>query len=441
MNNRIKNLLCYVCPAVGGLCVTFLYNIVDGIFVGQGVGSTALGAVNISVPFVTAAMALAAMLPMGGATIIAVCTGKGDKEGANQAFMSALVMTTVVSVLLTVIGMAFAKDIVMLCGGENLSREMVDMAVQYLFFYMAFCFPMLMAPCLSVFVRNDGAPGLAFIGLCAGAASNIFLDWLFVFPLHKGVIGAAMASGLGQIVSCVILLSHFVYKKGNLRIKKFRIDIPLMGKICKCGIPEAASQLTTPVTSFCYNTVLASMVGDLGISTFSVLSFLFSLANAILMGVVQGMQPLWGLSYGKNDQESLRYYFKVAFIINLAASVVIVLLLTIFSKQAIMIFNGEPELVASGSKALPVFAVSFIPMAVNLIIAGYFFSVQRTFQANLISMSRGVVLKAIAIFAVPMLFGQSFIWFSPLVAEMVTSGMAGVIWLLECRKNHITNKV
>lgn len=441
MNKRIKNLLCYVCPAVGGLCVTFLYNIVDGIFVGQGVGSTALGAVNISVPFVTAAMALAAMLPMGGATIIAVCTGKGDKEGANQAFMSALVMTIVISLLLTVIGMVFAKDIVMVCGGKNLSHEMVDMAVQYLFFYMAFCFPMLMAPCLSVFVRNDGAPGLAFIGLCAGAASNIFLDWLFVFPLHKGVIGAAMASGLGQIVSCVILLSHFVYKKGNLRLKKFRVDIPLMGKICKCGIPEAASQLTTPVTSFCYNTVLASMVGDLGISTFSVLSFLFSLANAILMGVAQGMQPLWGLSYGKNDQKSLRYYFRATFIINLAASVVIVLLLTIFSKQAIMIFNSEPELVASGSKALPVFAVSFIPMAVNLIIAGYFFSVQRTFQANLISMSRGVVLKAIAIFAVPMLFGQSVIWFSPLVAEMVTAGMAGVIWLLECRKNQITNKV
>ena len=140
-------------------------------------------------------------------------------------------------------------------------------------------------------------------------------------------------------------------------------------------IPEAASQLTTPVTSFCYNTVLASMVGDLGISTFSVLSFLFSLANAILMGVAQGMQPLWGLSYGKNDQKSLRYYFKAAFIINLTASVVIVLLLTIFSNQAIMIFNSEPELIASGSKALPVFAVSFIPMAANLIIAGYFFSV------------------------------------------------------------------
>jgi len=153
------------------------------------------------------------------------------------------------------------------------------------------------------------------------------------------------------------------------------------------------------------------------------------------------MQPLWGLSYGKNDQKSLRYYFKAAFIINLAASVVIVLLLTLFSEQAIMIFNNEPELIASGSKALPVFAVSFIPMAANLIIAGYFFSVQRTFQANVISMSRGVVLKAIAILTVPMLFGQSVIWLSPLVAELITAGMAGVILLLECKKNRTTNKI
>lgn len=213
MNNRLRELFRYVIPAVGGLCVTFLYNIVDGIFVGQGVGSTALGAVNISVPFVTAAMALAAMLQMGGSTIIAVRMGRDDYDGANQAFMSALIMTVIISLLLTVIGTVFAREIVLACGGNHLSSEMVNMAVTYLAYYMAFCFPMLMAPCLSIFVRNDGAPGLAFAGMLAGAASNIFLDWLFVFPFQWGVTGAAMASGLGQIVSCLLLLSHFIRKK------------------------------------------------------------------------------------------------------------------------------------------------------------------------------------------------------------------------------------
>lgn len=436
MNERAKELMRYVCPAVGGLCVTFLYNIVDGIFVGQGVGSTALGAVNVSVPFLTAAMALMAMLPMGGATIIAVRSGQGDQEGAKQAFMMALSLTTVVSVVLTTIGMVFAKEIVMICGGRNLSQGMVDMAVQYLFYYMAFCIPMLMSPCLSVFVRNDGAPGLAFVGMCAGAASNIFLDWLFVFPMRMGVVGAAVASGLGQIVSCIILLSHFILKKGGLRIQKFKFSVPLLGKICKCGVPEVASQLTTPVTSFCYNIVLASMVGDLGISTFSVLSFIFSLANAILMGVAQGMQPLWGRSYGKNDEKELRWYLRAALWINTLASVIIVVLLTVFARQAIMIFNSEPALVESGAKALPVFAFSFVPMSINLIIAGYFFSIQRTMQANVISMSRGIVLKAITIFAVPMLFGKSVIWLSPLVAELLT-GVLAVLILLRERKNKL----
>lgn len=434
MNERAKELMRYVFPAVGGLCVTFLYNIVDGIFVGQGVGKTALGAVNISVPFITSAVALMAMFPMGGATVIAVRSGQGDKEGANQAFMTALSFTTVISLVLTIIGMVFAEEIVMVCGGNNLSSEMVDMAVNYLFCYMIFCIPMLMSPCLSVFVRNDGAPGLAFIGMCAGAVSNIFLDWLFVFPLQWGVVGAAVASGLGQVVSCVILLSHFVFKKGELRIKKFRVSFSLLGTISKCGVPEVASQLTTPVTSFCYNTVLARMVGDLGISTFSVLSFIFSLANAVLMGVAQGVQPLWSRSYGRKDEKSLHYYFKTSFWINLIASLVIVVLLTVFARQAITIFNSEPDLVESGAKALPVFALSFLPMAVNLIIAGYFFSTQRTIQANIISMSRGIVLKAIAIFAVPMVFGKSVIWLSPLVAEMITVGIAGIILLLDTRQ-------
>lgn len=438
MNEKAKEMGRYVFPAVGGLCVTFLYNIVDGIFVGQGVGSAALGAVNVGVPFITASMALAAMFPMGGATIIAVCTGQGDKEGANQAFMSSLTLTTIIALALTIIGTIFSKEIILLCGGNNLSSEMVDMAVEYMRYYMAFCFPMLMGTCISTFVRNDGAPGLAFWGMCAGAISNIFLDWLFIFPLKGGIIGAAVASGLGQIVSCLILLSHFGRRKGNLRIKKFHLKLSLMGKICKCGIPEVSSQLTTPVTSFCYNTVLASMMGDIGISTFSVLSFIFSLSNAVLTGVAQGMQPLWGLSYGMKDKKRLRYYFRASLGINTIASVLIVVLLTVFSKQAIMIFNSDPELVASGAKALPVFAISFIPMALNLIIAGYFFSIQQTMRANVISMSRGIVLKAIAIFAVPILFSESVIWLSPFVAEMITLIMAIIIMIVDKEKNNIS---
>lgn len=219
MDVRIKIISRYVLPSVGGLCVTYLYNIVDGIFVGQGVGSAALGAVNIGVPFITFVVAAAAMFPMGGATIVAIRMGRGDKDGANYAFMTALSMTVLLAIGLMVIGMFFAREIVMLSGADKLSEEMAQMAEEYLFYYSAFSVPMLISTCLSAFVRNDGSPALAFTGMFVGAFANIFLDWLFIFPLHRGIIGAAIASGLGQMFSVVVLLFHFVLKRGTLTIK------------------------------------------------------------------------------------------------------------------------------------------------------------------------------------------------------------------------------
>ena len=233
MNPKAKQLCSYIFPAVGSLFVTYLYNVMDGIFVGQGIGSAALGAVNIGVPFITFAVAIVSMFPMGGATIIAIRMGRDDKAGANQAFMSALTLTILTAVALTIMGTVFSQQIVDLSGARDLGDEMRRMSADYLFYYSAFSLPMLISNCLSVFVRNDGSPTLSFAGMCAGAVSNIFLDWLFIFPLQLGVIGAAVASGLGQVVSLLVLLSHFIRKHGNLRIRRFTIQPVLIRKICK----------------------------------------------------------------------------------------------------------------------------------------------------------------------------------------------------------------
>ena len=189
MNDKLKKLWRYIFPAMGGLFVTYLYNVVDGIFVGQGVGAAALGAVNIGVPFITFAVAVAAMFPMGGATVVAIRMGRGDREGANYAFMTSVALTLLISVLLTVAGMVFCEQIIGMSGGRTLSGAMRDMAADYLFYYCAFSVPMLMSTCLSVFVRNDGSPALSFVGMCVGAGANIFLDWLFIFPMKMGVVG------------------------------------------------------------------------------------------------------------------------------------------------------------------------------------------------------------------------------------------------------------
>lgn len=420
MNAKTRSLIGYIFPALGGLFVTYLYNVVDGIFVGRGVGASALGAVNIAVPFITFVVAVTAMFPMGGATVVAIRMGRGDKEGANHGFMTAFTLTLVMAAALMIVGMTCAQEIADVSGARGLSPEMRRMSAQYLFYYAAFSIPMLMGTCLSVFVRNDGSPALSFIGMCAGAAANIFLDWLFIFPFQMGIIGAAVASGLGQMLTVLVLLTHFVRRKGDLRFRAFRLSGALIGKVCRRGVPEAITQLTTPVTALCYNLVLARLVGDVGVSTFSILSFIYSLANAVLSGVAQGLQPLWGQCYGRKDGEEMAWYFRSGLAINVVLSALIYGLLFFLDEAVIHIFNKEAELVRTASAALPVFALSFIPMALNLIYTAYFFSTKRTGTANAIAVSRGIAVKALTIFCIPMLFGTNAVWIAPFATEAIT---------------------
>lgn len=417
MEKRRKDLLHYIVPSAGALCVTYLYNIVDGIFVGRGVGHLALAAVNISVPFITTLVAISVLFGMGASTVISIRLGRGDQKGANDAFMTGLTLTFILSLVLLAIGMLLPEQISLLCGS---SKTLLPLAAEYLFYYTAFSIPLLLSNVLSIFVRNDGAPGVSFGGMCAGAAANIFLDWLFIFPLQMGIMGAAIASGLGQILSLIILLSHFVRKKGQLRIQKYRLNAALVGKICKRGVPECFSQLNTPVTALCYNWVLSHTFGDMGVATFSILSFIYSLANAILSGVSQGLQPLWGHAFGGSDKDGLKLYLRAGLKINLICAVIIYGILCILRTPAVSLFNNDPVLVEMASLALPVFALSFLFMAVNLIFTAYFYSTKQTGKANMIAVSRGIIIKALAIFLTPILLGNSYVWLAVSIAEGIT---------------------
>lgn len=157
---------------------------------------------------------------------------------------------------------------------------------------------------------------------------------------------------------------------------------------------------------------------------FSVLSFIYSLVNAILSGAAQGLQPLWGLCYGERDTDRMNLYFRWGIRINAILSVVIYGLLFLFAEPVIRIFNRDPELVQNASAALPLFGLSFIPMALNLIYTAFLYSTKRTLQADAISLSRGVVLKAAAIFCIPVFWGIDVIWLAPFAAELLTLVLA-----------------
>lgn len=173
--------------------------------------------------------------------------------------------------------------------------------------------------------------------------------------------------------------------------------------------------------------MLASLIGDIGVSIFSVLSFIYSLANAILSGVAQGIQPFWGNSYGKKDTEEINWLFRCGIIINLVLSIVICGTLFFFDKSVICIFSSDAKLVQTATKVLPIFSLSFLPMALNLIYTSFLYSTKRTKQSNVIAISRGIIIKAIVICSIPLLFGSKMIWAAPFIAEAITLIIAIII--------------
>lgn len=331
--------------------------------------------------------------------------------------MCAFILTLLLSLIFMLIGMVFPIKTSALCGGSTI---ILPMAAEYLFYYTAFSIPFLLSNCFAVFVRNDGAPRVAFFGMCAGAVANIFLDWLFIFPLQMGLKGAAIASGLGQILTFIILVSHFIRKRGRLRIKFYIPKLALIGKVFNRGIPEFLTQLNTPITAFCYNWVLLHTLGDIGIATFSILSFIYSFAYAILSGVAQGLQPLWGNAFGAKDINLLKQYFNSGIKINLVSSFLIFILLCVFDTQTVSIFTKDTELLRMTSAALPVFVMSFLFMAINLIYTAFFYSTKQTIKSDIIAINRGVILKGLFIFGIPYFFGVEYMWHSVLAAEVIT---------------------
>ena len=417
MENRRRNLCRYILPTVASSCCNFLYVVVDGIFVGQGVGIDALGAVNIAMPFTIIITALAMLMSIGGVTVTAIRLGRGDQEGANSAFLHAVVISAAIGALLMATGMLFSRQIAAVSGSNE---TFLELTADYIFHYSAFSLPFVFSISLQGFVRNDGSPLLVSVAVVTGAATNIFLDWLFVFPLQWGIKGAAVASGLGQVSGLLILLIHFIRKKGVLRFKKFRLSPPLFWKIFKRGLPEMISQFGTPVTTMWMNQVLIKVLGDLAVSAFSVLSYLTSLSMGIFFGVSEGLQPLIGQSYGKKDEASLRWYFRAGLLINLAGGVGMYLLFLAFGGPICSLFNSDLQLISTATEALPQFGWAFLFISQNLIISAYLYSTKRTAQAIFAAVCRCLILNTLVILLLPLLFGGGIIWQTVGIAEALS---------------------
>ena len=373
--SRTRKVIQYVVPTMLSNVCFFLFTVVDGIFVGQGVGTNGLGAVNLAMPFTQFVGALYMLINIGGATMFAVRLGRNDTQGANEVFRNGMVLLFGVAVILCILGVFCTDTLCKLLGANETFHEMT---ADYLFWYSVFIIPSGLSMGLQAYCRNDNAPGLVGMTVIISTVLNIVGDWWLIFPMQMGTAGAAIATGASQTVGLLIMLTHFIRKKGILRFGKITIDGKLWKEIAVHGLPEGIGQLATPIMTLCMNLVLVSRIGDIGVNAFSVISYVASFTVAVFFGTSEGLQPLFGQSYGARNETDMKFYFKVGIWINFLGSIVVTGLILLLSRQICMLFGADAETLEYTLQAMPKFAWGFVMMAFNVMISAYLYSTERS---------------------------------------------------------------
>lgn len=423
-SSRGKIIFRNVAPAILSNACVFLFSVVDGIFVGNGAGSQALGAVNLALPFVLLAQALNAMSSIGGVTITAIRFGRGDKEGAQNAFMHSLTLNLIVGIFITLCGSVFTGTV---CGLLGATDSYLSLVKEYVFWYALFAIPNALSLNLQFFCRNDGSPGLVAVTNVVSSALNIFLDWLFVFPMQMGVMGAAVATGISQTVGLLIILLHYVLKKGDLRIRKYKPQGKLFRKIVFRGLPEAIAQFYTPVTTLCMNRVLMTAFGDIGINAFTIISYLSSFTMSVFFGASEGMQPLFGQAYGAKKDDDLKHYYRAGQLISIIGSALCVAVYVLFPHLLCQLFGASGETLEFTSIHMWEYCWGFIVGSINTMMSAYFYSTKRSGQAIVLNIVRSLVMNSLIITLLPKIFGSIIVWHTFGIYEVIVLIVAIVL--------------
>lgn len=417
MKSLWKEFMKYSVPSVIGMIVSALYIVVDGIFVGRGVGENALASINMALPITTLMIAITMMITIGGATVMSIKFGENKYEEGNNIFLQSLFLIIAITGAVSIISVFFPEQLSRMLGAR---AKLLKGTAEYLRFYMMFGLGFSASLALSAFVRNDGNPNLAMISLIAGAVTNIMLDYIFIFILKLGIAGAAVASGLGQLSSVFLLLTHFAGKKGKLKLYMPKLKKHELIRIMKAGTPEFINQISPAVSVFAFNLIIIKRIGERGVAGFSIIGYISAVLFALFIGISQGMQPLLSYNHGKRDYEKVDQVFEMGVKTNFAASLTIYGILLIFGEKLISIFSSNATLIKLTYDAMIIYAFSFVIASINIVNITYYQSIENSKTANVISTSRGMVFTILAVMVLPLIMGDIGIWISIILGEFCT---------------------
>lgn len=424
----------YVLPSVAAMWVYTIYTMVDGIFVARGVGEKALAAVNLSMPIVNVAFACGILFAVAASTRASVCKGRGEGKSADRVFTSGVIAIAAVGMIASCLIMLFLDKIAVFLGA---TEETIDYVKSYLGIIVLFLPFYMTAYNLEVLVKADGFPQLAIKTSCGAALCNIVLDAIFVLVFHWGVAGAAIATGLSQVVQFSVYLRHFLSKKSGFSFVKIALcDLKDAFLRTRMGIADCMTELSVAICIFIFNRVLLGLSGSDGIVIYTVISYFAQLVLMTMMGINQGTQPLVSYYYGKEKPAFCRYIFRLGLCCAGACSLLAFAIGMLCPDPIVAIYidaPANPALFEAGVRALRLYSPAFLPLGAVITLMGYFTSLELPKPAMSISIGRGVVFTSIFVLAFAFLFGEIGVWTAAAASETCALVLALVFYKRKIR--------
>ncbi len=416
-----KLFLSYLFPSLLGMILMSVNILVDGIFVSNGVGPLALAGVNIAVPIFSILLSISLWIGMGGATLYSIEMGKDNIKQARSIFMQSLLMTVSIVGVLVIICLWKQKEIALLFGA---STKVLPYVEDYLHVILLFGLIYVLENVLSIFIRNDGNPKLAMIGLITTSVLNIILNYIFIFQMNMGVSGAAYATALSTVVGLCVLLLHFLRSDSHLRfnLKTFHFNLSNMKEILKIGSPSFITEGSTAIVVVGYNIAFSHFVGEIGVTSYAVINYLHAVFIMLFFGISAAIQPIVSFSYGAKLTERLKAVLKLGLLAGIIAGILIILVGWLLDDQLIQAFSvHDPAIIEFTKQGIHLFFIGYLFLSYNLLYAEFYQSIKKIRLSMIIILMRSLVLFLPLLYLLPAAFSGKVLWLAFPIAEGMTA--------------------
>lgn len=415
----------YSLPAIAGMLVSSLYNVVDSIFVGRGVGEAALTAVTLAFPIMAILMAVGMLVGIGAATVVSISLGEKNKERAELVLGNAFTMMVVF--VLGTTGIALWQLDFILVSWLGTTPEVLPYARDFTGIILAGSIFLHVGFGLNNIIRAQGDPRTALATQVIAAAINAVLNYVFIFLLGMGIAGAAWATVLAQAVAAGWVMRCFMQGSGLLRLRKknLLLHADVVAEICKIGSAPFLMQVGASVVMVVLNLRIMMFGGDTAVAAFGIATRILMLVAMPVAGISQGAQPIIGYNYGARQFNRVLATLKTAMWFSIAVCIGGLACVELFAEQIVRLFNDEPRLIAIGSTSIRIFLSMLPAIGFQIIGANYFQAIGKAYYSIVFNLLRQILVLIPMVFLLSGWFGLLGIWAAGPVADLASALLTG----------------